>query len=232
MAEQNYRKYGWPVPSHLQSAVVALAPDLKHIFTASGSSKSRAVEIEEPADVERSNRLAAGKGKIEEVDLSERMQTQQTGQRVQRPEEDSAGQSGKARHGYRRRQKRRNSDDIRRDEMVEAVLRESKRMTAPSSTTAHFPLTKSIVEYFDEPMPSAFFGNNSANNDDALAAQFQADYLESLEEARQQRKPAMPAGGAKGVKEAPKGPKLGGSKSTRAKILKAQEEEKKAGGKR
>lgn len=53
-----------------------------------------------------------------------------------------------------------------------------------------------------------------------------------MEEARMQRKPVLPSGGAKGVKEAPKGPKLGGSKSARAKILKAQEDEKKGSGKR
>ena len=53
--------------------------------------------------------------------------------------------------------------------------------------------------------------------------------MESMEEARLQRKPPPAAGGAKGVKEAPKGPKLGGSKSARARILKAQEEEKKSG---
>lgn len=83
------------------------------------------------------------------------------------------------------------------------------------------------MDYFDDSAPANPHLNSSGNNDDALAERFRLDYLESMEEARQQRKPAPVTGGIKGVKEAPKGPKLGGSKSARAKILKAQEEEKK-----
>lgn len=84
----------------------------------------------------------------------------------------------------------------------------------------------STVDYFDAQAPAnPRFGNASnANNDDAILAQFQADYYESIEEAqRHNRKPATATGG-KGAKEAPKGPKLGGSKSIRAKMRLAEEQ--------
>jgi len=79
------------------------------------------------------------------------------------------------------------------------------------------------VDYFDASAPAnPRFGN--VNNDDAILAQFQADYYESIEEAqRHNRKPATATGG-KGAKEAPKGPKLGGSKSIRAKMRLAEEQ--------
>jgi hypothetical protein len=82
------------------------------------------------------------------------------------------------------------------------------------------------VDYFDASAPSnPRFG--AANNDEAILQQFQAEYYESIEEAqRNQRKPAPPSG-AKGV-EVPKGPKLGGSKSIRAKMRLAQEQAAKA----
>ena len=85
------------------------------------------------------------------------------------------------------------------------------------------------MDYFDDSAPANTFQNGSGNNDDAIAERFQMEYLESVEEARQQRKAPPAAGGVKGIKEGPKGPKLGGSKSARARILKAQEEEKKMG---
>lgn len=199
MAEKNHRQYGWPIPAHLQSSVAAIAPDLKHTFAATPATSSIPVEADKPADVEHSNRLAAGQGKLQEVEIAPH----------------AAAPVSKARrdkYGYAwRNPKRRNSEDLRRDQLVEAVLREAK------------------LDYFDDSVPTDIQTNSSGNNDDALAERFQIEYMESMEEARQQRKPAVPAGGIKGAKEAPKGPKLGGSKSARARILKAQEEEKKTG---
>jgi hypothetical protein len=79
------------------------------------------------------------------------------------------------------------------------------------------------VDYFDAQAQSKPQASGSANNDEALLAQFQADYYESVEEARQQQRKAAPAP-IKGAKEAPKGPKLGGSKSVRAKMRLAEEQ--------
>lgn len=218
MAEKNHRQYGWPIPAHLQSSVAAIAPDLKHTFAATPATSSIPVEADKPADVEHSNRLAAGQGKLQEVEIAPH----------------AAAPVSKARrdkYGYAwRNPKRRNSEDLRRDQLVEAVLREAKR----TFLNHQFPYSALLislptVDYFDDSVPTDIQTNSSGNNDDALAERFQIEYMESMEEARQQRKPAVPAGGIKGAKEAPKGPKLGGSKSARARILKAQEEEKKTG---
>ena len=83
------------------------------------------------------------------------------------------------------------------------------------------------MDYFDAQASSnPRFGK--ANNDEAILQQFEADYYESIEEAqRMQRKPAA-ASGVKGAAEAPKGPKLGGSKSIRAKMRRAEEQAAKA----
>jgi hypothetical protein len=79
------------------------------------------------------------------------------------------------------------------------------------------------VDYFDAQAYANLRASDSANNDEAILAQFQADYYESVEEARQQQRKAAPAP-VKGAKEAPKGPKLGGSKSARAKMRLAEEQ--------
>jgi hypothetical protein len=76
------------------------------------------------------------------------------------------------------------------------------------------------VDYFDAQAYANLRAPASANNDDAFLAQFQADYYESVEDARQQQRKPAPAA----AKDAPKGPKLGGSKSARAKMRLAEEQ--------
>jgi hypothetical protein len=79
-------------------------------------------------------RRAAGMGKIEEVDVApvgyrmdEKWRRLDTGEF----EQIATGKVRTGRDGKpRRAPKRRPSEDIRRDQMVEAVLRESKRMCA------------------------------------------------------------------------------------------------------
>lgn len=135
MAVQNYRKYNWPIPSHLQAAAASIAPDLKHTFTATSFTQGSASASDRPTNREHSNRLAAGQGKLEEVDLGPeaKARTEQAWKRLDgtEPAEDPKEKSKAARYGYQgRKPKRRNSDAIRREQLVEQVLRETKR-TAP-----------------------------------------------------------------------------------------------------
>lgn len=134
MAEQNYRQYGWPIPNHLQSTVAAIAPDLKHTFTSSAVQATAASSTIDD-DTEHSSRTAAGQGKLQEVDLGpdaasrthkdwKRLEGNAPAPRVR------LGRDGKPRRGP----KRRNSEDIRRDQMVEAVMNESKRIDSPHYT--------------------------------------------------------------------------------------------------
>lgn len=169
--------------------------------------------------------MAAGNGKIEEVEIGPiAKRTDEKWRRLENGEFEQIS-TGKVRLGRdgkpRRPPKRRNSDDIRRDQMVEAVLSEAKRML----TFIHFLELLLIceVDYFDaQAPPNPHFGN--ANNDEAILAQFQAEYYESIEEARQQQRKPAATTGVKGAKEPPKGPKLGGSKSIRAKMRLEQEQ--------
>ncbi|KAJ4303482.1 hypothetical protein N0V90_002377 [Kalmusia sp. IMI 367209] len=215
LAEKNHRLYGWPIPPHLAEAVAALAPESTQATLSppvgSHTFERPAMKSEESGKgdhAEHSYRLAAGQGKLQEIDLGpsaslrnfERTEAAWKKLEGGQLEEEPAGKVRLGRDGKPRRQpKRRNSEDIRRDQMVEAVLREAK------------------LDYFDEEVPSASVPGDTAN-DEALVEQFRLEFLESIE-SRQQRKPAAP-----GAKEAPKGPKLGGSRSARA-AMRLQEEQ-------
>jgi hypothetical protein len=91
---------------------------------------------------EHGNRIAAGMGKLQEVDLGPEAaaRTQQAWKQLQGglPEKESTAKVRLGRDGKpRRAPKRRNSDDVRRDQMVEAVLRESKRMPSSHISSTH-----------------------------------------------------------------------------------------------
>jgi hypothetical protein len=133
MAEQNYRKYGWPIPHHLQPSVAAIAPDLKHTFATNSSKQGVAGGTDSPADTEHSNRLAAGQGKLQEVDLGPdaAARTEQAWKRLDNGEpEPPASKARRDKYGYAWRKPKKNGKtdkDIRRDQMVEAILSEAKR---------------------------------------------------------------------------------------------------------
>ncbi|KAL5409503.1 hypothetical protein PMIN03_005946 [Paraphaeosphaeria minitans] len=201
-AEKNHRLYGWPIPPHLTPALAALAvePAPAHAALSPPAAPEPRAKSEPPDDDEKAHRLAAGMGKLEEIDLgpASTSRAEAAWKKLHGGGQEEPAKLRLGRHGKPRRQpKRRNSEDIRRDAMVEAVLREAK------------------LDYFDSaPPPSTSASTTQTNNDEALVEQFRQEFLDSIQE-RQQRKPAAPA---KGEKEAPKGPKLGGSRSARAKM--------------
>lgn len=162
-------------------------------------------------DAEHINRRAAGQGKLEEVDLGPdaAVRIKEAWKRLDNglPQEESANQPRKGRYGYQgRKNKRRNSDAERREQMVEAVLKEAK------------------LDFFDDTAPSNPFTSNTGNNDEAVAERFRAEYLEALEEQQHKRKPPAASSSTRGVEKTSKGPKWGGSKSARAKMrLQAQQ---------
>lgn len=155
-------------------------------------------------------------GKLQEIDLGPEatarniQRTEEAWRRLESGQPDIAqdeppskvrlGRDGKPWWGRNKR----NSEDLRRDRMVEEVLREAK------------------LDYFEEDKPPSPAAEGSTNTDDAMVEQFRREFLESIE-PRIQKKPAMPPG-PKGAKEPPKGPKLGGSRSARA-AMRLQEEQ-------
>lgn len=100
-----------------------------------------------------------------------------------------------------RPRKRRNSEDIKRDQLVEEVLRESK------------------LEIYDDPAdaPPGESNNGDLDTDEKIAEQFRQDFMDAMESRQRNRtsgQPKMPVGKPGEVGQ--KGPKLGGSRSARA----------------
>ncbi|EEP76074.1 conserved hypothetical protein [Uncinocarpus reesii 1704] len=99
-----------------------------------------------------------------------------------------------------RQRKRRNSEDIRRDQLVEEVLRESK------------------LDVYEEPAHEQLDDDQAA--DDRIAEQFRRDFLDAI----QSRRRGVRSKNTKTSKtDVPRGPKLGGSRSARAAMREKQE---------
>lgn len=109
-----------------------IAPDLKNHDATTQSNSGPSTETQNLVDAEQSIRIAAGMGKIEEVDVEP--MSKQSSERWTRFDNGEYKQvaTGKVRLGRdgkpRRGPMRRNSEDIRRDQMVEAIMSESKRV--------------------------------------------------------------------------------------------------------
>lgn len=150
--------------------------------------------------------------------------------------EDERGKIPLRRNGKPwRGRRRRNSDDLKRDKLVEEVMRETRcKSEAPLSFTLSiqqsYPttlLTKEPVEIYDEPDPEPADEDQAA--DDRIAEQFRRDFMDAISSRRQRSSAAAKAAKAKGAKadDRPRGPKLGGSRSARAAMRELQEKAKK-----
>ncbi|KAI0456628.1 hypothetical protein F5B21DRAFT_146759 [Xylaria acuta] len=118
---------------------------------------------------------------------------------TERPKKVRLGRDGKP---WRPRN-RRTSDDIKRDQLVEEILRENR------------------LDVYETPTPPS--GANTGEGeegaaDDRIAEEFRREFLDAMAERQRRKKPAGPPSkpGAKKEEEVLKGPKLGGSRNTRA----------------
>lgn len=117
-----------------------------------------------------------------------------------RPKKVRLGRDGKP---WRPRN-RRTSDDIKRDQLVEEILRENR------------------LDVYENASPAAV--NTSSLDDDAgaaddrIAEEFRREFMDAMAQRQQRKKPAAPPGkpGAKKDEDVLKGPKLGGSRNARA----------------
>ncbi|KAH0556265.1 hypothetical protein GP486_005808 [Trichoglossum hirsutum] len=157
-------------------------------------------------------RQPAALGKLHEIDLgpdSKRTNIERTVKMLENgeKEEEEAPAKGKVRLGKDgkpwRGRKRRTSEDIQRDKLVEEVLRESR------------------LEIYDEVEPPTKPDDEQAA-DDRIAEQFRREFMDAISSRRRRAAPS----GAKGSRkrdDRPKGPKLGGSRSARAAMREQQE---------
>ena len=113
----------------------------------------------------------------------------------------------------RKDRNRRNSADIARDKVVEALLHETKLDVYDDG-----PSEKTHVREGEQ-------GNETEGAaDERLAEQFRREYLDAMSERREKQNKMPGSGaGAKLGEDRPKGPKLGGSRSARA-AMKEREE--------
>lgn len=154
-------------------------------------------------------------GKLMEIDLGDEArarniaETERARRRLEgQPdnEVDSDGRPRKVRLGRDgkpwRGRNRRNSEDIKRDQLVEEFLRENR------------------LDVYDHPVESQGAPGEDISADDRIAEEFRREFMDAMIQRQQRRKPATnakPVGkGAKAAEEVLKGPKLGGSRNSRA----------------
>ena len=106
-----------------------------------------------------------------------------------------------------RPRKRRNSGDVKRDKLVEEVMRESR------------------LEIYDEPDEEVNDDDQAA--DDRIAEQFRKEFMDAVSSRQQKAAQAKKPAKGKEVDDQPRGPKLGGSRSARAAMREREEAEKK-----
>ncbi|KAL8860448.1 MAG: hypothetical protein Q9178_003107 [Gyalolechia marmorata] len=165
-----------------------------------------------PADLAK-HRQPAALGKLHEIDLGldatlrNIARTEEAKRRLEGGEPEVEELTGKVRlrrdgKPWRGR-RRRNSDDVKRDRLVEEVMKESR------------------LEIYDEPEEELPHDDQAA--DDRIAEQFRREFMDAISSRRQKAAQTAKKGPGAKVDDKPKGPKLGGSRSARAAMREQQE---------
>jgi hypothetical protein len=108
--------------------------------------------------------------------------------------------------------KRRNSEDVARDALVEQFLHENKIDMYDTTT----PPPKNDKDQIGD-------DNGNGDTDERFAEQFRQEFMDAVAERKTKNKPPLPTKGAAVVDA--KGPKLGGSRSARQKMAQMQQEQ-------
>lgn len=132
-------------------------------------------------------------------------------EQTSRPKKVRLGRDGKP---WRPRN-RRDSDAIKRDQLVEEILREN-RCKSVLTRRMKFPADFREVDVYETPTPPPANTPGLEDDgaaDDRIAEEFRREFMEAMAERQQKKKPVP---GAKKDEEVLKGPKLGGSRNARA----------------
>ncbi|PLB50488.1 hypothetical protein P170DRAFT_474037 [Aspergillus steynii IBT 23096] len=176
---------------------------------ASGAPSSSDLPQREPASLGKLHEIDLGQEtKLENIARTEaatrRLADGDREEDAQPRDDESLAKSTPTRRDNRswRHQKRRTSEDVQRDRLVEEVLRESR------------------LDVYDEPAEEITVAADDQAADDRVAEQFRRDFLDAI----QSRRRVARARNTKTTKpEAPRGPKLGGSRSARAAMREMQD---------
>lgn len=152
-----------------------------------------------------------------------------------RPATTRLGPDGKPWRG----RKRRGSEDIKRDQLVEEFLHEnSRKFGVPSRLGccgmrwANIVMAVGVYDVQPEQRaPSLGVGDDEMAADDRIAEEFRREFMDAVSRGRRRKAAPAPAKpGARKDEEVLKGPKLGGSRNARAAmrdlLLKEQESKK------
>lgn len=153
-------------------------------------------------------------GRLQEVDLGEEVRmrnaamTEQArrrlaGEAIEDTEDGSRKRPRLGKDGKPwRSRKRRGSEDIKRDQLVEELMRENK------------------LDVYDVPAQPETTGQPGLDEaaDEKIAADFRREFMDAMTERRNQRRkaPAQPPKPGAKQEEILRGPKLGGSRNARA----------------
>ncbi|KAL8833843.1 MAG: hypothetical protein Q9170_004065 [Blastenia crenularia] len=182
-----------------------------------------------PADLAK-HRQPAALGKLHEIDLGvdatlrNIARTEAAKRRLEGVEPEIEEATGKVRlrrdgKPWRGR-RRRNSEDVKRDNLVEEVMKESRRKLL--LICVWYAAADAVsVEIYDE--PEVEMPNDDGAADDRIAEQFRREFMDAISSRRQKTAQATKKGPGAKVEDKPKGPKLGGSRSARAAMREQQE---------
>lgn len=218
-----------------------LHPETTHTTGTSSVSAQTVVPLPaNPKPAAEMHRQPAALGKLQEVDLGadarwrneERTRRKIAGEKSLEEEETEASRASKApkkvRLGpdgkpWRSRRKRRASEDVERDRIVEDLMRENRCTYTPWSRPAYWTHTNnvSLVEIYDTPVqPTSTTAGEDIAADDRIAEAFRQEFMDAASQGRHKKAgpPAAPTRATAGKKEEEvlKGPKLGGSRNARA----------------
>ncbi|KAI4195936.1 MAG: hypothetical protein LQ350_006870 [Teloschistes chrysophthalmus] len=184
----------------------------KHIGDSDEGSDEDSFE-DTPADLAR-HRQPAALGKLHEIDLGQDAtlrniaRTEAARKRLETGEaeiEESTGKIRRRRDGKPwRGRKRRPSVDVKRDKLVEEIMKESRRAEIHVFSHAEAP-------------------NDDQAADERIAEQFRKDFMDAISSRRQKARQSANKRPGQKVDDKPKGPKLGGSRSARAAMREQQE---------
>lgn len=132
----------------------------------------------------------------------------------QKPRKPRLGRDGKPLRP--RPRKRRNSEDIARDALVEQLMRENKLDLYDADQ---------LVQQRQAAAELAQEETDGSDADERLAEQFRQEFMDAMAERQQKSKPPTQAKGPGAVAPEAKGPKLGGSRSARAKMAQTQQQQ-------
>ncbi|KAL8955573.1 MAG: hypothetical protein Q9193_006629, partial [Seirophora villosa] len=201
------------VDKHMYAAPKSSVPPLElQILTVSDDQSSGDDLFENTRTDLAKHRQPAALGKLHEIDLGldatlkNIARTEAAKRRLEGGEPEIEESTGKVRlrkdgKPWRSR-RRRNSDDVKRDKLVEEVMKESR------------------LEIYDEPEVNV--PNDDQAADDRIAEQFRKEFMDAISSRRKRSAQSKKDPKAK-ADDKPRGPKLGGSRSARAAMREMQQ---------